>query len=214
MTTALHKATTDTTPVEHVVIYIPGLGDARVTGQRLLVAQWRLYGVEPRMFQMRWADGKPFGPKLEQLLETIETLHRQGKTVSLVAASAGASAALNAYAARPELVHGLACICGKIDNPGNIHPSTYSRNPAFAGSISQLAASLEALGAAERARILSLHPIADPVVPVADTKLPGAISGRMPVYGHSFGIAYGLLFGSRRIMRFLKKLPLKLPVAA
>ena len=196
---------TSQTPV-HAVIYIPGLGDGRPAGQGRIVRAWKVQGVEPHLFQMNWADGEDFSPKLKRLLALVDHLHAEGKTVSLVAASAGAGAAMHAYAARQGIVNGVVSICGKLGGMHNVHPATYQRNPAFLQSMERLGRSLAKLDMAARRRILSMRPLADRSVPVVDTRLPGSAGKTLPVAGHAAGIAYGLTAGSFAAIRFLKKL--------
>jgi hypothetical protein len=50
----------------------------------------------------------------------IKELHGQDRIVSLVGASAGAGAAINAFAARKNIVNGVVCIAGKVNNPDAI----------------------------------------------------------------------------------------------
>ncbi len=190
----------------HAIVYIPGLGDSRIKGQQTAVNAWKLQAVEPYLFQMNWANGEPFAPKLDRLLSLIDHLAAEGKTVSLIGASAGASAALNAYAVRKASINGLVSICGKLGGVESVHPTTYSRNPAFSDSMRLLSASTAALKPETRIRILSTYPIADESVPIADTKLLGVHQKRMPVVGHFAGIAYGLTIGSFGAIRFLKRL--------
>ncbi len=190
----------------HAIVYIPGLGDGRIKGQQKAINTWKLQGVEPHLFQMNWADGEAFAPKFERLLALVDKLVAEGKTVSLIAASAGASAAMNVYAVRSDVINGMVSICGKLSGLDSVHPVTYRRNPAFSESMQLLSSSEKALGMVARGRILSIHPIADESVPIADTKLPGVRTKKIPVVGHFAGIAYGLTIGSFGAIRFLKKL--------
>lgn len=194
---------------KYYVIYIPGLGDRKVKGQQKAVNVWRRHrGITPYIFQMRWDDGEAFQPKLDRLLSRIDQANVDGYEVSLVAASAGASAALNAYSQRRDVIHGVVCICGQILGPNHISAYTYKTNPAFKESMQMLPDSLEALGSDDRRRILSLHPIKDLLVPVEDTYLAGAVLRRMPTSGHAFSIGYALTVGSSKIMRFLRSVKL------
>jgi pimeloyl-ACP methyl ester carboxylesterase len=190
---------------KNYIIYIPGLGDSKVSGQQKAVNLWRLHGVKAYLFQMRWDNGEAFEPKLERLLAHIDKAHSEGYEVSLVAASAGASAALNAFARRKDVIQGVVCICGQILGYNHVSGYTFKRNPAFGESMQMLKTSLEELTMDDRQRILSLHPVADPVVPVRDTRLPGSIEGRLPTTGHAISIGYAMTIGSRKIMRFLKR---------
>jgi pimeloyl-ACP methyl ester carboxylesterase len=191
---------------KHHIIYITGLGDHRPLGQDKAIHAWKVYGFVGHYHPMFWKDKEAFGPKLSRLLAQIDGLVSDGNTVSLVAASAGASAALNAYAARKDKINGVALLCGKVNNPENMAKSVFRENPAFHGAMDMLPDILQSFTDSDRAKILSLHPLADESVPPNDTYIKGAKSGTMPVAGHMFGIGYGLTFGSRRISRFLKTL--------
>lgn len=155
---------------------------------------------------MLWMDGEGFQPKLERLLAKVDSLTAEGRTVSLISASAGASAALNAYANRQDVVHGLVSICGKLRGYDSVSPVVYGRNPAFQQSMEMLPESERLLGMPARGRILSMHALADESVPIADSRLPGSVPRAIPLVGHVPSIAYGLTIGSFGAIRFLKDL--------
>jgi pimeloyl-ACP methyl ester carboxylesterase len=186
------------------VIYIPGLGDHRSHLQQLAVKFWPIFGVKTSCYLMRWNDKEPFAPKLSRLLAMIDELARSGDKVSLVGTSAGASAVLNAYAARPDKIAGVVCICGKINNPP-AHSPRYIENPAFKESLMELQRVLPKLGPKQRARIMSIRPLADNIVLPADTIIPGAREKLVPTVGHAFSIGATLVFGAAMMMRFLQK---------
>jgi len=187
------------------VIYIPGLGDHRSRGQELAVQLWRIYGVKSEMVRMHWRDGKPFAPKLEALLHKIDSYVAQGDTVSLVAASAGASVALAAFAARPQQIQSIALICGKVLNPQNMHPSVFRNNVSFKDSLGMVNASLSRLTVQDRGRIMRIHPLADESVPVRDTYIEGAQERTIAVVGHAIAIGYGITVYAPLMIRFLKR---------
>ncbi|MGB4758440.1 MAG: hypothetical protein WBP26_00085 [Candidatus Saccharimonadales bacterium] len=190
----------------HYVIYIPGLGDHNTKGQEFLLKSWKLWGVQPVLVPMRWADKQAFAPKLKQLIAKIDEL-RAGSTnkVSLVAASAGASAAIAAFAARRDTVHKVVLICGEVKVGVHIKQSYRTENPAFTESVQLLGLNLEKLSKTDRSRMRSYHPLFDETVPVADTKIEGVASKRMLVVGHPFGIAYGLALQAPWIMCWVKQ---------
>lgn len=188
----------------HHVIYVPGLGDRRPRGQTIALSFWKLLGLKVHYFPLGWADKEAFGPKLLRLLGKVDELLKQhGDLVSLVGVSAGASAVLNAYAQRRDL-NAVVCIGGKIQNPQSIGERTYQINPAFQQSVYAVRGSLERLGPAQISRIMSIHPLLDGTVPVADTRIPGAVEKTVPVFGHILGIFYSITFGAPAITRFLK----------
>lgn len=191
--------------MKHFVIYIPGLGDNKYLIQGIFVWSWRLYGVKSVTRTMNWADGEAFEQKLTRLLTEINEHLAKGHKVSLVGASAGAGAVLNAYAVRPDQIAGVVSICGKILHAETVSDRTYSHNPAFKQSMDILRSSLEKLGATERAKILNLHPMHDPTVPVEDTKIEASQEKTMKTAGHSMGILVALSFYGRTICKFLKQ---------
>lgn len=190
---------------KHAVIYIFGLSDHNARGQELAVKLWKVYGVRPETFHMYWNTPEPFGDKLERLLTRIDDLAGQGHAVSLVGTSAGASVAIAAYAARPQTVHAVVCICGKLRSPETISPYIYRKNPAFQTSMSLVAPNLKMLDALQRDRILSLRPFADYQVPPADTIIPGAHNRRIFSAGHAFSIGTGILFYVPFFLWFIKR---------
>ncbi|HET7320092.1 MAG TPA: hypothetical protein VFI84_00730 [Candidatus Saccharimonadales bacterium] len=191
--------------MKHYVIYVPGLGDNKYFVQGILVYVWRLYGVRSATRTMNWLDPELFEEKLTRLLVEVDEKLAKGYNVSLVGASAGAGAVLNAYAARKGQISGVVSICGKILHAETVSDTTYRRNPAFKESMDMLPANLNSLDVAQRSRILSLHPKADPSVPVKDTFIEGAHEKTMLVIGHTVGILTALSLYGPQICKFLKQ---------
>jgi pimeloyl-ACP methyl ester carboxylesterase len=187
-------------------IYIPGLGDKTAYGQELIIQTWLIYGVKGHCERMLWADGRPFAPKLQRLLDRIDALHQEGKQVALVASSAGATAALAAFAQRQDVVKGVVCICGKINDTTNVSPATFAENVSFRQSLYQLQDILPTLSIDARKKIMSIHPITDNVVPIENTIISGAEEVIIPTHGHSKSIAYGLIIAAHRWTAFLRSL--------
>jgi hypothetical protein len=65
------------------------------------------------------------------------------------------------------------------------------------------------LGGKELRRILSIHPLYDETVPIADTITPGATEMTVNTKGHVFSIFYTIIFRPIIITRFLKAQPKK-----
>ena len=187
-------------------IYIPGLGDEKTSGQDKVPLLLSLFGIKGHYFPFGWADGtEEFETKLNGLLELIDELTERGYKVSLIAASAGASGALNAFAKRRDQIRSLSLICGKVNNLDAIHPSYYSKNPKFKSSVELLPLSLKKLKLEERGRILSIRPSMDPVVPPKDTIVEGARNLKSFMMGHSTSIAFHLTIGLPRIAWWIRK---------
>ena len=193
--------------MKHTVIYIPGLGDDHFRGQQFLISTWKLWGVQPCMVRMNWSQGDSFAPKLDRLLAKIDELTATGHKVSLVAASAGAGAAINAFAARKDVVSGVVLIAGWVNFPENIGPGYRRKNPAFVESAYEVQASLDKLDFDDdRSRIQSRFAFFDPIVPRKYSEVAGARKVTAPSAGHAFTIATQLIFGAPFWLRFLKML--------
>jgi len=195
---------------EHHVIYVPGLGDAKMHGQALVVKLWRLFGMRGHVVPMWWATGKALEPKLKRLLDKVDELVAAGHEVSLVGSSAGASAVLLAFAQRHSHISGVVCICGKIQHPETINPMYFKVNPAFKTALEELQDVLPTLAPAVRYRIMSIHPLRDDQVPPADTIIRGAREKTIWTSGHVFSIAVALTLFAPSIMRFLKRQTIEL----
>jgi hypothetical protein len=185
------------------VIYIPGIGDDSF-GQGKIVKTWRWWGVEPELFSMHWGDRRPWDSKCRELLERIDTLTRQGNIVGLVGASAGASAAINAFAECPTVV-GVVCIAGMINRPDTIVRHFRQNNPSFVESAYRCQEALRKLGASRRQQILSRYALIDEVIRKENSQIPGARNRRSPSIGHFLTITTQITLGAPSFLRFLKK---------
>jgi pimeloyl-ACP methyl ester carboxylesterase len=186
------------------IIYIPGIGDSNI-GQRLAVASWRLYGVRSEVTEMGWGDSEAWEKKFTRLLSRIDAAREEGYEVALAGASAGATAALNAYAARPQVVRGVVTIAGKINHPESIGKRYRKRNPAFIVSANDVPASVASLGKTHRNRILCLYALYDGIIPKQDSQLPDAHNLPSPSIGHALTIGLQITLGAGYFIHFLKK---------
>jgi pimeloyl-ACP methyl ester carboxylesterase len=191
----------------HAVIYIPGIGDDYKGFQGRIVKSWRLYGVMPILHEMPWMDTAGLQPKLAKLLDKIDSLTADGYRVSLIGVSAGAGAAINAFAARPEKVNGVVCICGKINRPELIGKIFETKSPAFLESATLVKDSLAKLQSLEKlCRLQSRRSVYEWVVKPPDSYVPAAQNVVVPSVGHAFTILTQALFGVPFFLRWLKML--------
>lgn len=191
--------------MKHVIIYVPGLGDKMkwlVRLQKWALTFWRAYFVRTEVITMRWAEPVPLKPRFEKLLERIDELHQQGKRVSLVGTSAGASAVISAFVLKPDKVSGVVTICGKIQ--GGIPDTVRELNPSFGESLDMLAKSLTKLSSQLKKRLLTIYSPLDAVVPPSQAVIKGVQKLETRALGHNPTCAYVLLFKARHIVRFLK----------
>lgn len=188
---------------QHHIIYVPGIQDDRLRGQSLLTSLWRLYGVRGHCHEMPWFGPEPFEPKMQKLLGRIDSYRAQGHCVSLIGASAGASAVINAYVQRREDISALIYICAKINAPETVSDRTYSANPAFKTSMYKLQDNLKELTSEDKAKMHSFYSPADQVVPYEATVIPGVAESRLPALRHGEAIIYSLSLGARRMLSHL-----------
>lgn len=187
-------------------IYIPGIGDQKTRGQDKAIQLLRLFGIKPYYFAFGWADGsKDFNNRLDELLKEIDSLNSRGYKVSLVAASAGASGALNVFAKRKDIINSVSLICGKVHNLESIGSAYLQRNPKFADNIKLLPESMGRLDTKDGRRIMSIRPVRDGVVPPEDTIIDGARNIQSFTFGHSTTIAHYLTVGLPRIAWWIRK---------
>ena len=187
------------------LIFIPGLGDAKPTFQRLAVKTWRLYGVDSELFQMNWADGEAWSSKYERLLDRIDRLTSADRKVALVGASAGGAAAINAFADRRGRIAGVVLISGKIQRPEAIGQKIRQQNPAFAAAADACPAALKRLDSDARSRIQSRFALFDETVWIRDSMVDGADNVRVFTVGHALTIGLQLVFGAGGFIRFVKR---------
>lgn len=188
------------------VLYIPGLGDANVSGQKLAIRTWRLWGVKAEVLQMHWDDTEAWESKLKRLTSRIEALTAQAEQVALVGASAGASAVINAYATHKSQLVGCVLVAGKVNHPAAIGTTYHQNNPAFVESAYACEKALATLADSDRTRILSRYGMLDEIVPKKDSRIDGARNQMVPTFEHALTIAAQIVFGAPTFLRFLKKL--------
>jgi len=188
------------------LIYLPGIGDApEGSYQAKAVRTWRWWGVDSEVYELNWRDDITWVVKFQKLLERIDQLTKEGKSVALVGISAGASAAINAYAARSDSLVGIVCIAGKINRPETIGSRYRQNNPSFVTSAEAAPTALARISAKDRKRILSRYAILDTVVARSDSHIPGAHNRVVPSIGHVITIATQISLGAPSFIRFLKR---------
>src|SRR5688572_3509184 len=193
---------------QHHIIYIHGLGDylLRNAIQKIVLQPWRLFGVRPHYHIIRWADQRStFKEKLSVLLEHIDKLHKQGHTISLVGASAGASMALVALAKRPNEIHRVVCIAAKLRDIHTLHmTASYVINPAYKDALELFQKIESKFSTNMRRRVLLIKPQTDRLVPVRDMYLQGAQIHQLSTNGHLVTIFLALTRYRRIILDFIK----------
>lgn len=191
--------------MKHHVIYVPGIDDNIGYVQSAAVRLWRIYGVRGHFHIMPWRSEETWQTKFNRLLAQIDDLRGKGDTVSLVGASAGGSAALNAYVARRNKVSGVVLVCSKVKHPETVFQRIYAQSPALKDSLEQLQPSLAKLTAKDKAKIRSYYSPVDRTVSYADSAITDVEEVRLPSFKHSYAIAYAIFIRAHHLLTFLKQ---------
>ena len=187
------------------IIYLPGIGDHKPYYQPQIINLWKKFDVVAHYHPVIWRGHENFAPKLDRILELVDELHSQGHRVSLVGVSAGATAAFNTYMKRPEKIAKVVYVCGKLRRPESVGERYYRINPSFKQSLELVQTKIDKLNSEDVAKMLSLKPLYDQTVPVADTVLPGVRNWRMLSLWHIPSIFMGITAYSPIICNFIKK---------
>ena len=193
---------------EHAVVIVPGIGD-RTAFFDLTTRHWpRVHKLMPVVHPMHWTDGQDLEPKLSGLDETIQRHLDTDRTVSLLAISAGMSAALLAFRGNRE-IHALAGVAGRVrtsDHCGK-HPFIIDshRSPAFHQAVEIVEYQESVHPRTDGRPILTMRArYGDERVPGFAVVVQGANNRTIPTIGHVPTIAGALTVFSRPLIAFLK----------
>lgn len=190
----------------HKIILIPGLGD-QSAHLRLITKQWKKFGLDVMVCPVGWRDGEAFTPKLNRLLKLVDGFIKDKHTVSLIGNSAGGSAVLNIFAARKNNIHRVINICGRLRTGTTKGFRSFENrtrtSPAFAQSIQMADAAEKTFTAKDRAKIMTVRPIFDELVPDDTLVVNGATNLQIPMIGHSVSIISTLTIFSKHVFSFL-----------
>ncbi|HCH34714.1 MAG: hypothetical protein UY35_C0022G0008 [Candidatus Saccharibacteria bacterium GW2011_GWC2_48_9] len=164
------------------IIYLPGLGDRYDPMRRFFLRAWSLYGAHVTMIPMRWASNEPYNAKRARVLSALDMLDNE--RIVLMGESAGGSMAVSVFAAQSGTVVGTMTLCGKNTRSDNVSHRIYAHNPAFRESMQQAEALVRNLQPKQSERFVSIVPLYDPTVPVAETLIPGCQKITLPLVGH------------------------------
>lgn len=188
---------------------MPGLGDWG-TVMSLVTKFWMFYGIDPVVHTVGWYRGKEFKPKLEDLTEHIDLLINQGRTVSLVGCSAGASAAMNAYLQRRNKIAAVVNVCGRLRKGSRegyrSFESRTKSSPPFRQSVLKFEKSEHLLKKADRKKIMTIRArFGDELVPSETVPIEGAYNTSVPFIEHTFSISLSLTLFAKPLLDFLKR---------
>ena len=195
---------------KHIIIVVPGLDDGPDTWlMRLILRLWRSDGIKVELCRMQWRNGHSFQSKLDTLLGLIDEHTKTGYAVSLVGISAGGSAVINALFARPDKVHKVINICGRLRGGNNHGFRSLERrsrsSTAFRDSVLTCEQNLEKIDSTYLSRIMTFRArFGDELVPSDTSQVSGAYNVALPTIEHMISIATTLIFYRRCIIDFAK----------
>jgi pimeloyl-ACP methyl ester carboxylesterase len=191
--------------MQHHVIYVPGIGDDIFLVQSTIIKFWRLFGVYGHCHPMPWAGSGEYAAKAEALAAYIDKYKAAGHRVSLVGASAGASAVLNAYANRRNEVSKVIYVCAKINRPDTVSAVTIGNNPAFKEALAVLQTNVSGFTDADKSHFHSFYSEKDGLAPYEATHIRGVKETKLPPLRHGLAIIYSLSIGFPKLLRVLKQ---------
>lgn len=189
---------------EHKVIIGPGL-DGRADNIEWLTKNWpEKYGLQPIVIPITWKDGEHFEPKLRQITDLIDHFAEKGDLISLIGCSAGGPAMLNAFVERKNMIHRV------VNNGGFLRPGNRrgfrsfktrsATSLAFREAVLKFAELESTLTPADRAKILTVRPLFDELVPPETVVIQGAINSQVSMIEHVLGLATALVKNDPVIM--------------
>ena len=140
----------------------------------------------------------------------IDRFANDGDRISLVGCSAGASAALNAFIERKNIIYRVITVCGRLKT-GNQRsfrsfPARTATSLSFAESVKLFESHEHLLSDQDRQKIMTVRALfGDELVPADTAILRGAHNIVVPTPEHVFSIAIALTLFSRPLITFLTK---------
>jgi hypothetical protein len=189
----------------HAVIYVPGIGDHALNGRKNLLWAWRYKNIDIEVCRMYWTVDEPWEDKLARLVTLIDQRHAEGKLVTIIGESAGATAVINALFISTDKLHNAILLCGKSQYPERVGASIYRRNPAFKEALTDSHAIVQRLTKKQKAMLINMRPLFDQTVPVGETKIPGVRNIVIPSAFHAVSIVFAMTFWNWRIVRLMRR---------
>lgn len=182
---------------KHYAIVVPGLGD-ETWKIRLITNHWKRYGLEPVIHNIWWKSGeKHFEPKLKKLINLIDRLSRSGR-VSLVGASAGGSAVLNAFIRRKDKIGRVVTVCSMLrrgtERGFRSFETRSASSSAFRESLLMLEKEEPKITRGDRKKIMAIRALFDELVPGNTAYVKGATNKQIKSVEHVFSIWMALSF--------------------
>lgn len=191
--------------MKYTIFYIPGLGDNYDVYRQKALRLWSFFGVNAELLPMNWYAGGTYDDRFQYASQVITTAIASGNRVALVGESAGASMAINLFAANPSIAK-IITVAGVNAAATPVAPRTLRRGPAFAESRQRISESLDGISPDRRRHIYTLSAWLDTVVRSNYSQISGAAHNyRVWSVGHLFTIAMCLTVLAGYIVHLAKR---------
>jgi pimeloyl-ACP methyl ester carboxylesterase len=181
------------------ILYIPGLGDnGSLNSQRMMLSLWSTKKGKIHFFDPKWHDAdENYDQKYERLVELGSRLKLgENDQLIVIGISAGGSLAVR-YVLENDSVYSAYLVCAKLTGPSAIGRAYQDRSPALLQSVQHSDRLLSGAVHKNSAKITTLRPLIDGIVPLHDMLVPGSKRVRMLTIGHTVSIVYSLLVDLR-----------------
>lgn len=183
------------------IIYLPGFGGKYDKLRLWILRRWRFAGVSVEMVPMNWPKGT-----LDQKMASIDrAIDRAGdKYVVLVGESAGGTMVARMMARRDDIDASIT-VCGKNSHPETVGDYYLSRSSAFRSLVERMDRTFGELSPQQRAKITSIVPLYDQLIPVSEMLPQGYVKSRVVSVGHLVTIAMMLTLYSPILIRIARR---------
>ena len=190
--------------MKHTIFYIPGLGEKYDSYRQQALKRWSIFGVKTVLLPMNWYQGGTYDERFMQASDMIADALSNKRRVTLIGESAGASMAINLFAAHPEVAN-VITIAGVNTSSAPVAQRTLRRGPAFAESKQYIDQSLDDISNQHKKHIHTVSAWSDNVVRPERSHIDGAHNHRIPSIGHLFTIFLCLTILSWYIVSLAKR---------
>jgi len=178
------------------VIFISGVGDRKRWFYDLIVWRWKLFGFHTHAFIFGWDNHRStFDDQFAKLLQYIDTF--SDDKICLVGVSAGGTAALNAFIARPHIAK-----LAMVSSPFQRHTYTHQM---LLESIKRANKSFETVDFEQKSKLLTITGHRDQTVPPVLSLLREAERKFVLGFSHGASIVMATLIQTGSLRRFLTR---------
>jgi hypothetical protein len=194
---------------KNILIIIPPLGvNSHKIGEKITKDWADNFGIDTINWPIFWENSKEkYEDRLKRLIDKIDELIAEGKSISLLGLSAGGSVVVNAFVQRKDKVSAVINVGGrlkkgKIDFPQSKQDN--DNNFLFQESVVRCEKNIESLTSIDKDKFLTVRPLWDEFSPVELSMIDGAKNIKNLSFGHIIGIILAMTVYRNKIIDFIK----------